>query len=243
MNGRRMTGIALAGLLLMMGLLSATATDVSAAFNPAMWVNIPTVRPYDGKPIVETMGLWWEDMGSHIPGYRTWDLVVRIDAQEAWPNNDWTTCHLEVSTTAGSIFQVDNGFGLPTASAYQSLWPLVDNLQWDTCAIGAPRNASGDYIIPWVSSKYGTPELVPVDLVCDSTNIEIDWYDFAEEGPGTYHIFRLTVSDDWSGTFGGFIQDDVTSGIGVFFEAPEPLTMSLLAIGAAGILLRRRRIA
>ncbi len=225
--------LALAGLLVVAG-------SASAAFNPDMSVTIPTQKQ-DGTPISDTMGLSWVDMGSHSAGFRTWDLVVRIDAQPGFPNNDWAAGHLEVTTTAGSISQVANAWGLPHWSPQQMFWSMAPALEWDTFAIGAPKDMSQNYIIPWPAGSYGAPEVIS-GAVCDTTTINMDWFDYAVEGPGTYHIFRLTVSDDWAGTYQGFIQDNVTSGVGVDFEmVPEPVTMGLLAIGGLGMLLRRRR--
>jgi len=223
--------LALAGLLVVAG-------SASAAFNPDMSVTIPTQKQ-DGTPISDTMGLSWVDMGSNVAGFHTWDLVARIDAQPGTPNNDWVACNLQLTTSAGSIYQFTDPdlveFGYNLNVAQRSQFGAFPALQWDTYAIGAPTTGV------WTDVRPGTPSTVPPE-VNNATTIGMDWYDLIVSGPGTYHVFRLTVSDDWQGTYQGFIQDNVTAGVGVQFEmVPEPVTMGLLAIGGLGMLLRRRR--
>lgn len=217
--------LALAGLLVVAG-------SASAAFNPNVaWTTAPTQNE---------MAISWVDMGSNVAGYHTWDMVVTVSATPNKANNDWSNAHFELTTSAGSILQVDNGFDLPGEVARQNFWAVVENLQWDTAAVGAPKSG-GNYIIPWPADKYGTPDVV-TGAVCNTSTINIDWFDYAEEGPGTYHIFRLTVSDDWQGNYSGFLCDTANPGVGANFQmVPEPVTMGLLAIGGLGMLLRRRR--
>jgi len=217
--------LALAGLLVVAG-------SASAAFNP----NVAWITP----PTQNEMAISWVDMGSNVAGYHTWDMVVTVSATPNKPKNDWSNAHFELTTSAGSILQVDNGFGLPDEVARQGFWAMVENLQWDTCAIGAPKQGS-NYIIPWPADKYGTPDVV-TGAVCSTSAINMDWYDYAEEGSGTFHIFRLTVSDDWQGNYNGFLCDTANPGVGATFQmVPEPVTMGLLTIGGLGMLLRRRR--
>jgi len=208
--------LALAGLLVVAG-------SASAAFNP----NVAWTTP----PTQNEMAISWVDMGSNVAGYHTWDMVVTVSATPNKAINDWSNAHFELTTSAGSILQVDNPWGLPHWSAQQMFWPMLAGLEWDTVAIGAPKNLSQQYIVPWPADKYGTPDVV-TGAVCSTSAINMDWYDYAEEGPGTYHIFRLTVSDDWQGNYSGFLCDTANPGVGANFQmVPEPVTMGLLAIG------------
>lgn len=210
MRNARMTLLAVVALLVVAG-------GASAAFNPNMIVFYP-----GGS--AGTMGISWVDMGSHMAGFHTWDLVVRIDATAQFPNNDWCAAHLDVRTTSGSIYQFTDRdlaeVGVNLNVARQSLFTLYPSLRWDTYAIGAPTSGL------WTYDGPGTPSTISPE-VCNASKIAIDWYDLVPSGPGTYHIFRLTVSDDWNGCFGGYIMDNATSGSGVVLGWPDyPLKQS-----------------
>ncbi len=215
MNARKTVKTAITAMLLAVSVLSVTANRTLAAFNPGiMWT----------ETVPSSMDIAWVDMGSHVDGYRSWDLVITLETTLQFPGagNDWTNAHFELTTIAGSILQVDTDFDLPGEVVHQNLWPIFENLQWDTAAIGAPKS-DGNYIVPWPADKYGTPEVVP-GAVCNTSTINMDWYDYALEGPGTFHIFRLTVSDDWTGTWSGAVSDLLSSGAGDSFgQRPESI--------------------
>lgn len=157
-----------------------------------------------------SLGLTWVPMGSHSVGYQTWDLVATVKPTASRPDNDWTNAHLEVTTSRGEILQIAPRYELDGTKALQGLWGIQPELEWETFAIGAPKVA-GNYV-PWTPDLYGAPEIIYPTTAFDSQTINVDWSDYAEQGPGSYHIFRVTVSDDWDGTYSGYVCDSVNPG-------------------------------
>ncbi len=228
-------------ILLLLAALLTAASSASAAF--------PTNFVWTAGTAPTSIELVWTNMGSHTTGYTTYDLVATVKATTEKPQNDWTYAEFKLTTNTGSILQVAPMVG-SGAVAQQALWealPTQAALQWETFAIGNPVDNNNNPL-PWTSAnQFGAPQTMTYlsqQVVCDTSTIDMGWADFGKNGPGTYHIFRLTVSDDWSGWYSGRVFDDAISGTEAgAFNLPEPVTMSVLALGAAGMLLRRRRCA
>jgi len=226
-------------ILLLLAALLTAASSASAAF--------PTNFVWTAGTAPTSIELVWTNMGSHTTGYTTYDLVATVKATTEKPDNDWTYTEFKLTTSSGSILQVAPAFGSGMV-AQQAQWASQPALEWETFAIGCPTDSESNPQ-PWTSaSQFGTPGQTMTYLsatkISDTSTIDMGWADFGKNGPGTYHIFRLTVSDDWSGWYSGRVFDDAISGTEAgAFNLPEPVTMSVLALGAAGMLLRRRRCA
>ena len=226
-------------LLLLAALLTA-ASSASAAF--------PTNFVWTAGTAPASIDLVWTNMGSHTTGYTTYDLVATVKATADKPDNDWSYAEFRLTTNTGSVLQVAPTSPVSGMVAQQSQWASQPALEWETFAIGCPMDIDGNPL-PWTSAaQFGTPWQTMTYLsgtkISDTSTIDMGWADLGKNGPGDYHIFRLTVSNDWSGWYSGRVFDGVTQGTEAgAFNLPEPVTMSVLALGAAGMLLRRRRCA
>jgi len=160
--------------------------------------------------------------------YKVWRM-------EATTGSDWTNSRLDVSLTSGAMY--NDAVGGPSVPNPAFLGTFPD-LEWDTYAT-IPVGYDPAVSVGFAGST-----------VMNATTVGASWFDTHADGPGTWTLFQLTLSTDANGTITGRNYDVDTQGVGVPFEfvisggrvyVPEPVTLSILAVGAVGMLLRRRR--
>ena len=163
--------------------------------------------------------------------YKVWDMKVDVDA-------DWTNERMDLVLTAGQMYQ--DAFGTdrePPLYFCGAAFLCVTDVDWDTY-LTVPRGYSAPV------SFAGDPPYM------DTTSITASWFDTLEDGPGTWRIARITLSDDAAGDITGETYTTEAPGVGAPFDEyyilngeiiPEPITLSLLLAGGLLSLLRRRR--
>jgi len=169
--------------------------------------------------------------------YNVYDMMVT-------PTVDWTNSRLRITLNSGHFYHDPLGGRTEPNPAFID---LVPTLEWDTYAAvppGFPAMASFVPDSPKPDSRF----------LIDDTHFMAGWFDTAITGPGTWSIARLTLSDDAEGTVGGRSfnanpgseDPDEQSFTGLYgvhagHIVPEPITLTLLALGAVGVVAPARR--
>jgi hypothetical protein len=149
--------------------LLLTASVGLAAFAPSSSANWVCMRPVDNTtgnldPTYPT----FDD-----EGWRTFDLIVFVDA-----GDDWTSATIDLEFYDGTFFQHDLGGDMEPPSA---LIDPIPALEFDSFFANPP--ALFDGINPrFADGPYWT----------DST-IQGTWYDLNDTGEGCFRIFRFTT--------------------------------------------------
>lgn len=123
---------------------------------------------------------------SNLNNYTSYDLQVTVTG-----DNDWASGDLKAVLTSGT-FYVPSSNNSNTAQKGQ--WNSKPNLEFDNF-VTAPN-----YDDPIVLGSYSPGSNTPV---MTSTELNIVWGDFANTGPGTYVIARITASNNAVGTIEG----------------------------------------
>ncbi len=180
--------------------------------------------------VVPGVNLVWVDNSSvaTLADYTTYDLVVMTGA-------DWTNAAFELVAEQGTIFQ--HAFGDPSGRGpgLAALIAAAPDLEFDTY-VTSPTVGSGVSTI--------NPALWGIGAVkFDTAGLAISWYDSDPSGTsGRKQIARLTVSNDFVGTWRAAVFDGDSNGVETNFSGiiPEPATLSLLGLGGLALIRRRR---
>jgi len=155
--------------------------------------------------------------------YNVWDMMVDTDT-------DWTNSRMDISLTSGAMFQHSLGGNTAPLDAWVALYP---DLAFDTYAT-VPNNLDVTFA--------GA-------ITMDATTYGASWADTPVGDAGQWVIARITLTQDANGDVTGKSYDVSTAGEGLRFDeyyiedghfVPEPATLSVLALGAAALLRRRR---
>ena len=161
--------------------------------------------------------------------YKVWAMQVTTD-------DNWLSSYMDIDLTSGSLYQniVWGGLYDPNPVIFMMIDP---DLEWDTYVADPDR-------YPTLPGTAGTP-------VCTTADFDVSWFNYQDDdGPGTHFIAQITLSADSNGNIIGESYDPDYDVLGAsHFEyyiingeiVPEPATLSLITIGAIGVLLRRKR--
>ena len=168
--------------------------------------------------------------GSELDGFRTFDLIMTTDV-------DWVSTLVRlVPDQPGSIYQhAMGGEVTPNPNGYD----LFPALEFDTYFMHDQWSTNGYGLAP--------PGLDPV--VFDDNEIELIMFNADFDDIGTFPLVRITIAANATGWWQLEAYNATDAAAKVVFngalyaanQLPEPGTLSLLAVGAIGLLKRRRR--
>jgi hypothetical protein len=175
--------------------------------------------------------------GAALSGYYTQDVVIDFDGE-------WTGSQLLIQLSTGDVYQDGVGTAQPPQEAF---FATFASLEFDTfvAAGGTTNGTSETFSLGGGAVDLGGDPTAQFD----SAGINQAWNPPGGAGIADrtgFALARVSLSDDASGTWtllasaGGEIstyEGPVEGGAMV----PEPATMSLLALGGLGVLIRRRR--
>ncbi len=157
------------------------------------------------------------DNGGLLPGYRTFDLVVTVDA-----GDDWTSASINAVST-GVFYQDGVGGDTEPNSALFGVFP---ELEFDSFFANPPALFDGS-----------NPGFADGPLWTDST-VAATWFDTPDSGGGVFTVARFTFTGELEGAgamtyalSGGQLFDYS------FNTIPAPASIALL--GLAGLIRRR----
>ena len=141
--------------------------------------------------------------------YRVWDMMVDV-------GGDWTNSRVDLTLTSGNLYQDALGRDV---EPYPHFFPLYHSLEWDTY-VTTPGG--------WA----GLVGLAGARPFMTDTSITASWFDLAD-GPGTWKIARVTLSNDAEGTIWSKSYDVDTPGCGADYSfiiedgqiVPEPAAL------------------
>lgn len=157
--------------------------------------------------------------------------------------SDWLSGVIEVIPTGGGIYQHAVG-GITTAAPMGTLMAVYAGLQYDTYV----SNGVIDELVSTAAA--GDPGWDYSAIVFDASKLAITWYTSDTDDTGILKLAQVTLEDTCQGTWrasvtaspsGGPRVDVIGGTIVDGVMVPEPATMSLLAIGGLGLLIRRKR--
>ena len=120
-------------------------------------------------------------------GVRTIDSVVyHIWEMRATEPSDWTNSRLDVTLSAGQMYNHPSG---GVTEPDPALFGTFPNLQWDTY-VTIPDGFDGDVILAG-------------DVVMEDRTLGVSWADDVLLQAGTWKIAQLTLSDDATGSLEG----------------------------------------
>ncbi len=142
--------------------------------------------------------------------YDVWDMMVDV-------GGDWTNSRVDLTLTSGNLYQDALGRDV---EPYPHFFPLYHSVEWDTYV----TTPGGWATIP------GFADYLPY---MGTTSITASWFDLADDGPGTWKIARVTLSNDAEGTIWSKSYDVDTPGCGADYSfiiedgqiVPEPAAL------------------
>ncbi len=168
--------------------------------------------------------------GSELDGYRTFDLIMTTDV-------DWLSTLVQVTPDLpGSIYQHAMGDDITPGANDVASYPALEfdtyfmHDQWTTGIVGMIPPGSDPGIF-------------------DANAIELIAYNTDHDDVGTFPLIRISIAANATGWWHLEAYNETDAAAKVIFDGalyavnqlPEPGTLSLLAIGAIGLLKRRRR--
>lgn len=123
---------------------------------------------------------------SNLNNYVSYNLQVTVTG-----DNDWASGDLKAVLSTGNFYVPSSG---NSNTAQPNAWASKRNLEFDTF-VTAP-----DFSNPIILGSYSPGSN---QAVMTSTELNIVWGDFANTGPGTYVIARITATDNAVGTIEG----------------------------------------
>jgi len=172
--------------------------------------------------------------------YNVFDMMVDT-------TTDWTNSTLEIVLTTGSFY--NNATYGADVEPNPGFFPLVPDLEWDTCATVPAGHPAMAAFTP--NAQFGQNTLDGA-IPPGNTHIKAGWFDTSTSGPDG-RIARLTMSVGAAGTITGSSynalpgetnpEKEILEGWSVAGGAivPEPATMTLLGLGGLALLRRRKK--